>query len=107
MTQMPIYNLLMKIHHLGIRGKCSNFIEKLYLSSKACVRVKDNYRKSYNIKKGVRQCLWRRRKEKTIISFILSTQALIFLNLFIHFILNITFLIHINILNITVFKLDK
>jgi len=57
MTQMPIYNLLMKIHHLGIRGKCSNFIEKLYLSSKACVRVKDNYRKSYNIKKGVRQCL--------------------------------------------------
>ena len=29
----------MKIHHLGIRGKCFNFIENLYLSSKKFVKV--------------------------------------------------------------------
>jgi len=30
----------MKIHHLGIRGKCCyKFIERVYLSSKAFVRV--------------------------------------------------------------------
>ena len=29
----------MEIHHLVSRGKCYNFIENLYLSSKACVRV--------------------------------------------------------------------
>jgi len=45
----------MKIHHLGIRGKCFNFIENLYLSSKACVRVDGKLSESYNIKKGVRQ----------------------------------------------------
>jgi len=31
---VPIYNVLMKIHHLGIRGKCYSFIENLNLSSK-------------------------------------------------------------------------
>jgi len=28
---VPIYNVLMKIHHLGIRGKYYNFIENLYI----------------------------------------------------------------------------
>jgi len=52
---VPIYNVLMKIHHLGIRGKCYNFIENLYLSSKACVRVDGQLSESFNIKKGFRQ----------------------------------------------------
>jgi len=52
---VPIYNVLMKIHHLGIRGKCYNFIENLYLPSKACVRVDGQLSESFNIKKGVRQ----------------------------------------------------
>jgi len=52
---VPIYNVLMKIHHLGIRGKCYNFIENLYLSSKVCVRVDGQLSESFNIKKGVRQ----------------------------------------------------
>jgi len=29
----------MKIRHLGIKGKCYNFIESLYLSTKACAKV--------------------------------------------------------------------
>jgi len=45
----------MKIHHIGIRGKYYNFIENLYLSSKACVRVDRQLSESFNIKKGVRQ----------------------------------------------------
>ena len=45
----------MKIHHLGIRGNCFNFIENLYLSSKACVRVDGQLSESFNVKKGVRQ----------------------------------------------------
>ena len=38
----PTYNvlILMKIHHLDIRGKCYNFIEYLYLSIKKGVFVK-------------------------------------------------------------------
>ena len=36
---IPIFNVLMKIHHLGIRGNYYNFIENLYLSSMACVRI--------------------------------------------------------------------
>ena len=45
----------MKIHHLGIRGKCYKFIEQLYLSSKACVRVDGELSESFSIEKGVRQ----------------------------------------------------
>jgi len=52
---VPIYNLLMKIHHLGIRGKYYKFIENLYLSSKACVRVDGKFSESFSIKKEVRQ----------------------------------------------------
>ena len=52
---VPIDIVLMKIHHLGSRGKCYNFIENLYLSSKACVRVDGQLLESFNIKKGVCQ----------------------------------------------------
>ena len=45
----------MKIHHLGIRCKCYKFIENLYLSLKAFVRVNGQLSKSFSIKKGVRQ----------------------------------------------------
>jgi len=45
----------MKIHHLGIRGKCYNFIENLYLYSKACVRVDRQLSESFSAKKGVCQ----------------------------------------------------
>jgi len=44
----------MKIHHLGIRCKCYKFIENLYLSLKAFVRVNGQLSKSFSIKKGVR-----------------------------------------------------
>ena len=36
---VPTYNILNKIECLGIRGKCLKFIENLYLSSKACVKI--------------------------------------------------------------------
>jgi len=45
----------MKIHHLGIGGKCYKFIENLYLFSKTCVRVDRQLSESISIKKGVRQ----------------------------------------------------
>jgi len=45
----------MKIHQIGTKGKCSKFIENLYLSSKACVRVDRQLSESFSIKKGVRQ----------------------------------------------------
>ena len=38
---VPIYNILTKLYCLGIRGKCYQFIENLYLTSKACIK-KDN-----------------------------------------------------------------
>jgi len=38
-----------------IRGKCYKFIENLYLSSKACVRVDGQLSESFSIKKGIRQ----------------------------------------------------
>jgi len=40
---------------LGIRGKCLKFIENLYLSSKACVKIDSQFSKAFRIKKGVRQ----------------------------------------------------
>jgi len=52
---VPTYNVLMRIHHFGIRGKYYKFIENLYLSSKACVRVDEQLLESFSIKKGVRQ----------------------------------------------------
>ena len=52
---VPIGNILCKIYRLGIRGKCFQFIKNLYLSSKAKVKVDNEYSNSFNIMKGVRQ----------------------------------------------------
>jgi len=54
---VPICNVLMKIHHLGIRGKCYKFIENFNLTSKDCVRVDGQLSESFNIMKGVCQGL--------------------------------------------------
>ena len=40
---------------MGIRGKCLKFIENLYLSSKACVKIDSQFSKASRIKKSVRQ----------------------------------------------------
>jgi len=45
----------MKIYHSGIRDKCYNFIENLYLSFKIYVKVDWQLSELFSIKKGVRQ----------------------------------------------------
>jgi len=52
---VPIFDILSKIWNLGIRGKCFKFIENLYLTSKANVRVNSEYSDSFPIQRGVRQ----------------------------------------------------
>ena len=52
---VPTYNILNKIECLGICGKCLKFIENLYLSSKACVKIDSQFSKWFRIKKCVRQ----------------------------------------------------
>jgi len=52
---VPIGNILYKLDALGIRGKCYQFIKNLYLTSKASVKIDDQYSESFNIMKGVRQ----------------------------------------------------
>jgi len=54
-TTVPIGNILYKLDALGIRGKCYQFIKNLYLTSKASVKIDDQYSESFNIMKGVRQ----------------------------------------------------
>jgi len=38
---VPIFNILTKLYHLGIRGKCFDFLSNLYLSSKARAKFLD------------------------------------------------------------------
>jgi len=53
---VPIYNVLMKIHHLCIRGKYYKLIENLYLSSKGlCKGWWTNYRNHLVLRKVFRQ----------------------------------------------------
>ena len=52
---VPIGNILYKLDALGIRGKCFQFIKNLYLTSKASVKIDDQYSESFNIMKGVWQ----------------------------------------------------
>ena len=40
---------------IGIRGNCYQFIKNLYLTSKASVKIDDQYSESFNIMKGVWQ----------------------------------------------------
>ena len=51
----PIDNNLYKLDALGIRGKCFQFIKNLYLTSKANVKIDDQYSETFNIMKGVKQ----------------------------------------------------
>jgi len=50
-------NILNKLDALGIRGKCYQFIKNLYLTSKASVKIDDQYSESFNIMKGVRKVI--------------------------------------------------
>ena len=50
---VPIYNILNKLDCLGIRGKCYKFLENLYLTSKACVKLDSQFSEAFRIKKGV------------------------------------------------------
>ena len=52
---VPIFNILTKLKCLGIRGKSYQFLENLYLTSKACIKKDNQYSESFNVMKGVRQ----------------------------------------------------
>ena len=52
---VPIYNILTKLKCLGIRGKSYQFLENLYLTSKACVKKDNQYSDAFKVMKGVRQ----------------------------------------------------
>jgi len=52
---VPIFNILTKLYHLGIRGKCFDFLSNLYLSSKASAKFLDMLSDEFTIKRGVRQ----------------------------------------------------
>jgi len=53
---VPIYDILWKINHLGIRGKFLIFLENLYLSSKSSVTINRQNSVSFlSKKKGVLQ----------------------------------------------------
>ncbi len=52
---VPIFNILTKIYHLGIRGKCFDFLYNLYLSSKARAKFFDMLSEEFPIDRGVRQ----------------------------------------------------
>ena len=53
---VPIGNILYKLDALGISGKMlSIYKKKLYLTSKASLKIDDQYSESFNIMKGVRQ----------------------------------------------------
>ena len=55
---VPIFNILSKIFHLGIRDKCFDFISNLYFlyfTSKARARNFDMLSNEFSIHRGVRQ----------------------------------------------------
>jgi len=52
---VPIFIILTKIFHLGIRNKCFDFISNLYLTSKARARYLDMLSNEFPIHCGVRQ----------------------------------------------------
>jgi len=52
---IPIFNILTKILHLGIRDKCFDFISNLYLTSKYRARYLDMLSYDFPIHRGVRQ----------------------------------------------------
>ena len=52
---VPIFIILTKIFHLGIRNKCFDFISNLYLTSKARARYLDILSNEFPVHRGVRQ----------------------------------------------------
>jgi len=52
---VPIYNILTKLKHIGIRGKCLQFITELYKTSKARVSLNNKLSDEFEIFRGVRQ----------------------------------------------------
>ncbi|OUM57620.1 hypothetical protein PIROE2DRAFT_17330 [Piromyces sp. E2] len=52
---VPIYIILTKLKCIEIHGKSYNFIENLYLSSKACIKKDNQYSDSFKVMKCVRQ----------------------------------------------------
>ena len=52
---VPIFNILTKLYHYGVRGKCFDFLCNLYTSSKAHARFASMLSNEFPIKRGVRQ----------------------------------------------------
>ena len=52
---VPIFNILTKLYHYGVRGKCFDFLCNLYTSSKARARFASMLSNEFPIKRGVRQ----------------------------------------------------
>ena len=51
---VPIFNILIKLYHYGVRGKCFDFLCNLYTSSKARTRFTSMLSNEFPIKRGVR-----------------------------------------------------
>jgi len=52
---VPIFNILTKLYHYGVRGRCFDFLCNLYTSSKARARFASMLSNEFPIKRGVRQ----------------------------------------------------
>jgi len=52
---VPIFNILTKLYHYGVRGKCFDFLCNLYTSFKARARFASMLSNEFPIKRGVRQ----------------------------------------------------
>jgi len=75
---VPICNILYKLDALDIRGKCYQFINNLYLTSKANVKIDDQYSESFNIMKGVDKVV---HYHQFFLIYLLMTFIMIFQNL--------------------------
>jgi len=51
---VPIFNILTKLYHDGVRDKCFDFLCNLYTSSKALARFASMLSNEFPIKRGVR-----------------------------------------------------
>ena len=52
---VPIFNILTKLYHYGVRGKCFDLLCNLYTSSKVRARFASMSSNGFPIKRGVRQ----------------------------------------------------
>jgi len=51
---LPVFNILTKLYHYGVRGKCFNFLCNLYTSTKAHARFASMSSNEFPVKRGVR-----------------------------------------------------